>query len=208
MEVQTGYHKNGILNSLTEDDIKNDKLNKKYYNDKEIDQIMKETKENNNDEAGEVYIGKHEMYNLVRFTLDLINSDEIGLAKRVFDIANDLHYFGRSYSYNYDLVDFSIRKNVDVLEVIINFMGESEFTSAFEEILVNEIPDSLNRFVENIATLEKYDLLINLLHLYVNINIDDQPKVKMVNKILPNIKKAIQSDNKALVLKYVKFLNI
>ncbi len=196
------YNKNILIKIF----IDNKEKLKKYYSDYMINNFIKEAKENDDDD--EVYIGKSEMYDLVDFTFDLINLNEITLAKRVFDIANELHYYGRSYPYNYDLVDFSIIKDSKTIKEIVNFMGEDEFLNNYSLIEYDDdfSSDNTKKFLENLVRLEKYDLLVKIIQMYVDQN--HKFKGKMIYKILQSIKKSILDKNKDLILKYVKFLNL
>jgi hypothetical protein len=139
----------------------------------------------------------------------LIKLNEIRLAKKVFDIANKLHYYGRSYSYsyNYKLVDRSIIKEAKVLEQVINFMGEDEFIKNYSMILLDGFlsdGSETNKFLDNLVKLKKYDLLIKIIQIYIDQ--DYKYKGKMLYKILQNIKKAILDKNDDLILKYVKYV--
>jgi len=202
LAIVTLYNKN-IISKIIMD---NKEQLKKFYSDKEINNIIKEVKENIDDQEGEVYIGKNAMYNLVNFTFDLIKLNEIGIAKKVFNISNKLHYFGRSYSYNVELVDFSIFTESKVLETIINFIGEYEFIKNYLSIFLDGFLSDGNdvKFLENLAKLEKYDLLVKIIQIYIDQ--DYKYKGKMLYKILQNIKKAIQTKNDDLILKYIKFI--
>ena len=139
------YNKNVIIDIIM-DNI--DQL-KKHYNDKEINDTIKEIKENDDDWGGEVDIGKNEMYDLVDFTINLIRIKEIGLAKKVFDIANKLHYFGRTKPYNYYLIDQSIIEKANVLEATINFIGEDNFVKVFEKFFGKANLHIIMNFVKN-----------------------------------------------------------
>jgi hypothetical protein len=180
------YNKNILIEIILDNIAEFEKI----YNDKQINDLIKEAKENDDDYGGSIYIGETEMNDLVDFTFDLIKLNEIRLAKKVFDIANELHYFGGSYSYNYDLVDFSsIRKDTNILKTIIDFMGEDEFIENYTLIISEEenLDENFNKFMKKIVKLKKYDLLIKIIQIY--------------------IKKAILSKNDDLIIKYIGFIN-
>jgi len=205
LERITIYNKNIIIEIIMD----NETQLFKHYDNEGKNEIIKEAKENYGDQGGEVYIS--EMDDLVNFTFDLINANEIILAKKVFDIVNKLHYFrgryyGRSYSYNYDLVDMSIIGESSVLKNIIKFMGEDEFIKNYSLIIKYRfqfVDDDkyIAKFLENLVKLEKYDLLLKIIQLYIDENYSN--KGKMIDKMLPNIKKAIQSKNDNLIIKYI-----
>jgi hypothetical protein len=202
------YNKNIMIEIF----IDNKEQLKKYYSDDEINTIIKETNENVEDQFGEVYIGRSEMYELVDFTVDLIELNEIKLAKKVFDIANELHYFGRSYPYNYDLIEISTIKEVkevNVLKTIIDFMGEDEYVKNYSLIIsdAEELFDKDNiEFLKNLVKLKKYNLLEKIIHiLYIYVDENYYHKTKIID-ILQNIKKAILSKNDVEILNYIKFL--
>ena len=191
------YNKNIIINIIKE----NKEELRNRYGTKEINDVIKEIKENNNDWDEEVDIGENEMYDLVDFTFNLIFIKEIGLAKKVFDIANELHYFGIYYSYNYHLVDKLIASDkIDALVVVVTLMKEDEFLRTFEEILEEEgsyIPN-IYEFSLNLLKHKKYDLLINILVSY-NSNSDN-----FMNKDDKTLQNLIESKNDDLILKYIK----
>jgi len=201
--IRTDFHNKNITIEI----IKDYKLELlKYYDDKEINDFIKNIEKNNeknNETEYGIGIRKYQMYDLVDFTYNLIKNREIGLAKKVFDIVNELKYFAMEHSYNYFLLYRSIYAyNNYALENIISFMGEDGFIIAFEEILLEETSGTIILFLENITKLEKYDLLFKTIQTYIITN-DDQYKVKTTNKILQNLKKAIKSKNDDLILDYI-----
>ena len=200
LDKVTIYNKN-IMREIMIDNMH--KL-KKIYNDKLIKNILQKINNNDNNHDGEVYIGKSEMYDLVRFTFDLINENEKILAKKVFDIANDLHYFGRSYSYNYDLVDFSLLKESQVLKTIIDFMGEDEFIENYLIIDDDFRNEHQYDFFKELVVLKKYDLLVKIIEMYIKQNY--KSRGKMIVKTLQIIKRGIKSNDDELVLKYLQYV--
>jgi len=194
------YNKNIIISLVME----NKEQLRKDYSDKEINGYIEEIKENNDDWGEEVYIGENLMYNLIDFTLDLITISEIGLAKKVFNISNKLHYFGGD-SYNYELIKLLIIKEANILKTIINFMGEDEFIKNYSLIIFHKFPSENVKFLENLVKLGKYDLLVKIIQIYIDE--DYESKGKIIYKTLQVIKKAIQSKNDDLILKYIKYIN-
>ena len=196
------YNKN-IISDIIMD---NKEQLKKSYSDKEINDTIKEIKANN-DDWEEVDIGINGKYKLVEFTFNLIINKEIGLAKKILDISNQLHYFGRSYNYNYDLVDRLFLDDIDVfgavesvgLETIINFMGEDEFFRVFKENLGEEDLPDIYEFSKKLLKLKKYNLLIKIIQIYVDINYGSKEKI-----IYKTLQSLIKSKNDDLILKYIK----
>lgn len=131
-----------------------------FLDDEKIENTIKKIK--NNQDDGEVYIGKIDMNLLIDFTVDLIDINEIQLARKVFDIANELKLFGRSYSYNNTLVLESIFNNIDFLEIMLDFLGEEKYKYEFQEIIDSAqvvFPiDVFDELIENLIILGKHDL--------------------------------------------------
>jgi hypothetical protein len=192
------YNKNIMLEIMLDNKRKFD-----YYDDNEINQVIDSIK-NKTFEPEKDNIFYIEMYQLIGFTLDLINNKEIRLAKKVFDIANKLryaHYYGRSYSYNIELIK-SMNQNSELLETIINFMGEDEFLNNYFMLPDHEdFADSINLFT-NLVELEKYDLLVNIIQTYIDMNYDD--KAGLFAGILRGIQRAINSKDKRNIIEYIK----
>jgi len=147
-----------------------DKLRKLFSNE-EINNLIKLMKEVDEDEGGEVYTGKSEMYNLTKFTFDLFEIKEIKLAKRVFDISNKLHLYGRSYPYNVELIDHMI--NTENIITVINWMGDDEFLKNFGELEINyynyeEYSKDIKNLIEKLTELRRYDLSVRVFKLYID----------------------------------------
>ena len=194
------YNKNIIIEIIMD----NKEQLKKYYSDKELNDIIKEAKENDEDQEGEVYIGKNEMDNLVNFTLNLIDIKEIGLAKKVFNITNEQYYFGRDYPYNNYLVDLSRIKSINVLKIIIDFMGEREYIKNYESIFDTTFDKNGVNFFNNLVTLKQYELLGNILELFIYSNSNPyNSKLKEIK----TLKQIIKSENDNLILKYIDDIN-
>ena len=200
------YNKNIIIELI----IDNKEQLKKIYSDKEINNLIKKAKEKDEDQEGKVYIGTSKMNDLIDFTFSLITINEIGLAKKVFDIANEQHYFGRdrryNFPYNYELIEQLIFfDDANILKTIINFMGEDGVLRIFEEILEEEIlekesPPNIYIFSKNLLKLKKYDLLYKILLSYYNYD------HSTANKLLQKLKKSIESRDDDLILKYLNFI--
>lgn len=82
-------------------------------------------------------------------------------------------------------------------------MGEDGFKNYFSL----EYPENgYLKFFENLVELEKYDLLVKIIQIYIDEN--HKNKGKIINKILQNIKKSIESKDKESIIKYLKYLNL
>ena len=106
---------------------------------------------------------EYEMKKLIDFTFDLIDIDEIELAKKVSDIANELKLSVGKF-YNYLLVEISIHKPINILNNIIGLIGKEEFLEKLIEIYVNlsgeEITEEkFNQLKENWVKLDICDLV-------------------------------------------------
>jgi len=148
----------------------------KSIGDKGLNDLIKEVKENNDDEGGEIYTGKSEMYNLTKFTFDLFEIREIKLAKRVFDIANELHLYGRSYPYNVELIDHMLNTNIIT---VIDWMGDDVFLKSFDELEISyynydEYSKDIKNLIKKSIELGRYDLSVKVFQLYIDKNSKDK----------------------------------
>jgi len=112
----------------------NYKLFQEFYTNDEIKNIIEGITESDQkmDIPGDSNI-------LVDFTINLIMIDEIGLAKRTFDIANRLDYFNEPYPYSFNLLERVIKsRDINQLKVVISFMDEKEFINNTDEIPFNK----------------------------------------------------------------------
>jgi len=201
LEYITIYNKYMFI-KIIEDTRKELKI---HYTDKEIDDLIEEINENTETENEKVYIGKNEMNDLVDFTLDLIEINEIGLAKKVFDISNNLHYVGRKYPYNFELIDMMMKYyKIELLSTILNFIGEGEFISGYFGFAMDKSGNN-TRFLRSLVELEKYDLLIKILQIYIDEN--HKGMKQYLNKTLQKIKKSIKENNKSDIIDQLYYLD-
>ena len=189
------YNKNIMISIVRDNYI----LLNEYYTDDEINDLIQELKEESDDEGGEVYIDKNEGGDLIDFMLNLIDINEIRLAKRVFDIANDFHYFIRSLPFNYELIQrLLLFGNIGNVKNVIDFIGEQEFIYIFEGLLVKTIAP-IHDFTKYLLVLKKYDFLFTILSLYHNNNygkfFDDDT--------LETLKFSIDSKNDDLIVEFI-----
>ena len=105
---------------------------------------------------------------------------------------------------DYKLVNFLIFREPKILERIINFIGEDEFIENYFSL---EYPENgYLKIFKNLVKLEKYDLLVKIIQIYIDAN--HKNKGKMLNKILQNINKSIESKDKQNIIKYLKYLSL
>jgi len=175
--------------------IDNKEKLKKNYDNNEMHRLIENFRETPAD-MEEVYIGKYEIYDLIDFTFGLLDINEKALAKKVFDLANELHLFGRSYSYDIELIDYKM--NDKNLITIIEWMGDDEFLKSFGELLDSGVDIGTIILFENLVKNKKYDLLMNTLELY--------DEYHPYGKIYSNIKEAILRKDDRRILKSLKSL--
>lgn len=194
------YNKNTLI------DIINDAQLKKYYSDKEINDVIKEAEENDRAQE-EVYIDKDDMYNLVDFTFNLIDINEIELARKTFNIINKFHLFENAHAhpYNYDLINQAIHKNdTNILKTIIDFMGENEFILYFDQFYSSlvEYAISNHNFLKNLIKIEKYNLLVKILRFFIKSGYD----ILSIQNLLENLVKIKKYDLLVKILQiYIKY---
>jgi len=119
------YNKNIMANVI--DDFRQDFL--KYYTVKEFDNLIRSVKEKKYKYEDNIEINIYDMNNLVKFTINLIINNEIGLARKTVAIVKNLRYVsGHNHAghnhipYVYFLLD-EINKLKLSTEVINNVVG-------------------------------------------------------------------------------------
>jgi len=148
---------------------------------------------------------------LTDFLIDLIKIKEIALAKKVFDIANKYNFKAtithNHYSFNQYLVHLLVYQKDDIFNKLLEFIGEDNFILDFDIIIVNRTNTFyIKQLLHKLIKLEKYDLLIKILNL---LNLKNYKFTReVINIILPRIKKAIESKNNNLIMKYIDILNL
>jgi len=79
---------------------------------------------------------------LTAFLTNLIEIKEIGLAKKVFDIANEYKFIATithfHYSFNEYLAQILITGNFDTFRTLLSFIGELKFIIAFKKFVVDK----------------------------------------------------------------------
>ena len=186
------YNKNIIIEI-----IMNSKYFKDNYSNEEINDLIKEVKNNDNNNVSQIYIHNDILYYLVEFIIELITNDEKILAKKVFDSAHEIGYYG-SFGGTINEMIFSVsaeKNDANVLKTVIDFMGEDEFLKNYESV-----DDELS-FLENLVKLKKYDLLLKIIN-----KIEISNKNTSKNKIFQNIKNAIQLKNDDLIIEYIQII--
>jgi hypothetical protein len=186
------YNKNIIIEI-----IMTNKYFKENYSNEEINDLIEKVKNNDNDNVLQIYIHNDVLYDLINFIIDLITNDEKTLAKKVFDSAHKIGYYG-SFGTTINEMLFSVsaeKNNTNVLKSIINFMGEDEFLKNYESV------DEEIDILENLTKLKKYDLLLKIID---KIEISNKDITR--NEIFRNIKNAIQLKNDDLIIEYIKII--
>jgi hypothetical protein len=144
-------------------------------------------------------------HSTIYFTINLINNDEIGIAKKVFDVVNKFYH--STWNYNYDLIYFVIGNDINILKTTINFMGEDEFIKNYSLIVDNNsnIKSYIKKFLIDLVELKKYELIIKIIQIYIDK--DYQHKGEKINKLLGYIKKDILLKNNYNIIEEIDFIN-
>lgn len=193
----------------------NESILNKEYSVEERNELLDELdyiKENVTD-INEVEIHRG-LEDLVKFLANLIEIKEIGLAKKVFDLANEYNFKGHiahsyySYSFNKFLVDSMVGQKDHVFNVLLNFIGEKDFISNFENIIISTFESTfyIKKLLNKLVKLEKYDLFIKIIDLLILEDYNESGKI--IKIMLPHLQKAIESSNNNLLIKYLDILNL
>ena len=150
--------------------------------------------------------------NLVSFFVILIEINEFGLAKRVFDIANKYKLKGTvynvSYSFNQYLITVMISQLDDVFNLSLELVGEKNFLTKFESEDIIITSDSyIKKVLNKLVKLKKYELLINYLKKLI-IWKQYNDTTRTIEIVLPLIRESIASNNNSLIIKYIGILNL
>jgi hypothetical protein len=151
---------------------------------------------------------------LADFLIDLIKINEIGLAKKVFDIANEYKFFGTllytGYYFDQYLVYILAYQEDNVFDKLLEFIGEDNFIKNFEIFIITKSNIYNTRYVKNLLNIlvkyERYELLLKVLDLLILRNYKGSSPV--INMMLPNLQKAIELNNNNLLIKYLDILNL
>ena len=154
------------------------------------------------------------MKSLIDFIIDLIKINEIVLAKKVFDIAYNGRFAGiinrKRYSFKEYLIEILSHQkdNYYLFDTLLNFIGEDNFITDLDNINATHHLNnfSVYKILNILVKLEKYELLINVLNLLSVRNFYGNRDV--INMMLPLIKKAIESKNNNLTMKYFNKLKL
>jgi hypothetical protein len=154
-----------------------------------------------------------DMETLTTFLINLIKINEIGLAKKVFDIANEYNFIATivhdRYSFNGYLVSILAYQKDDINTVnkLLDFLGEDYLIENFDNIILGRSDTFyIKQLLPVLVKLDRYDLLIKILDLLVIK--DYKGSREVINSILPRVKKAIESKNNNLLMKYLNIINL
>ena len=189
---------NNVILKLIE--INEDKL--KDYSIEERDQLFEELNDMKEEGFGSNILNIYQnIEKLTDFFLNLIKINELGLAKKVFDIANEYDLSGQIansyYSFNQYLISTFIFGNLDIKinDTLLSFIGEDNFMS-----IVSGQLDTLyiRQLINKLVISELYELFIKVLDLLISKNY--KGKGVLIKKILPRIQGLIKSKEKANVI--------
>jgi 3-methyladenine DNA glycosylase AlkD len=153
-------------------------------------------------------IGNINMKNLINFVVDLAKINETSLVKKLIDLINE-YQLERGQSFNYYLVQKLVSgvNNINVLDTLIDLMGENVFIESFNKMAkYNNYPlGSIKNFLESFVKLENYDLLIKIIQILKDTDYEDNSKIIYI--ILQNIKKAIRLKRNDRILRYIDVIS-
>ena len=168
------------------------------YSIEEKDNYINSIKNDNND----IVIDKNYMYDLISFIYNLIINNEILLAKKVFVISERNNYVAKDCHFEYHLLKSLLcNDNINFLKVIIDFVGEDEFVSIFEDIIsIKGFNSDYLKLFNDLLRLEKYDLLKELINTF-------RFNFKVYNcNISKDLYEAIYLKDNDAILKYITVL--
>jgi len=168
--------------------------------------------ENSHYDKTSVDIGGH-MIRLSSFFVNLVKIDEMGLAKKILDISNDYnigatidrHYYHSLEEYLIERISgYEIETNV--FNKFLDLIGEHNYIKQLEQRYIhNDTKVSFLKLLFNkLVSSKKYHLLINILELLIERN---HRYYKIIDKMLPYLTNAIQSNDTELIARYKSILN-
>ena len=160
--------------------------------------------------------------NFMFLLTNLIEINEVALAKRVFDIAVENKFIFRFYyrdrerwgadSYNeYPFIRYLIihliGQKYDVLDILLRFIGENNFLTQFKSLIETShiyMPSYILKLSRKLIKLNNIEFLFNFLDELNSYN--DYDDVELLNIILPLLKKSLLRNNINLTIKYLDTL--
>ena len=150
------------------------------------------------------------MSKLLDFLIDLIEIKEIGLAKPVFDIATKYKFIVTIANNHYSFIEYWLlvtssnqHQNFFVLNTLLNFIGEDNFVSHFNNIVVSLYTSSVKRILYMLIMLGEYKLLTKILDILIIKNYEGS---KLINMMLPQLNDAIKSKNNNRLMEYINLI--
>ncbi len=150
---------------------------------------------------------------LTNFFTDLIKINEIGLAKKVFDIVNKYNFMGQIaltvYSFNdYLINNLFYQRDIDlnIFDKALEFIGESNFIISFEEMFTSLRAEYIKQFLYKLIKLKRYELIIKIMDTLIIKNYKGSNKE--LKDILPYIIRAIELENDNLIARYLDVFDI
>ncbi len=189
----------------------NEKNLLKNYKIEEINDFLNFLEEN---ERGVGYV---ELYrgieDFTQVLIDLIEINEITLAKKVFDIANEYKFKGQiahnGYSFNQYLVQILATQKDNVVDTLLKFLGEDYFLKEFEIIAIYKTNTNyIKQLLPKLINLERYDLFLKILNLIIIRDRGHKGTSPIIKMVLPNLEKAIDENNNNVLIKYLDILNL
>jgi len=144
---------------------------------------------------------------LIKFLINLVKINEIGLAKKVFDIANQYKFVARSnyvtFFFNEYLVDYlaslETQEN-NTFSILLTFIIDYDIIHNSLGVVY------VKRLLNKLMKMQKYKLLMTALDLFVLK--DYKGTTEVINMILPGVKTYIDSKNNKALIKYLSILNL
>ena len=149
--------------------------------------------------------------NLVKFLTNLIAIKEVGLAKKVFDIANEYGFRGQLahdyYAFNEYLIDILVYQTNDVFNVLLKFIGEKDLINYFEKVIIRTTNTRyIKLLLDKLVKVQKYELFIKILDLLILK--DYKGSREVLNMMSPRLQRAIDTNNNNLLIKYLDIVNL
>jgi len=178
----------------------------KYHTIDQINRIKRSMEISRPTDIDQINIGEVNMDKLIKFIIDLIDIDEIGLFKESIYLVNKYKLIV-DRDFNYYLIQELLYKINDIttLKNLNEFFGEEVFDIYIEDFMTHDFIEQSNSdiFLKNLVKLQKYDLLIKFLE-----RLNYGYFFNVIPIILKKTKKAIESKNDDLIMRYLDVLKI
>ena len=179
-----------------------------HYSIETIDDCINYLKDNNIDI---ISVDKSIMKDLVNFIISLVIKEEIGLAIVVLITSTQMNYESKGHKIQHYLLKSSLTTYiVDYLRTIINFIGKNEFIEYIQNIIqLKRFKFDYHNLFYNLACLENYDILKELVKVFKNMIYDCEEfnHSCLTSFVLDNLYKAIDTKSKDSILKFLDELS-